>query len=181
MSERGPLLILGLGNILCADDGLGVVAVHELERRYVAPAGAEVLDGGTLGLSLLPHVQDAGAVILVDAARTGDPPGSFVRLEGDDVGPAVRERLSPHQIGVEDLLQGARLLDSYPRKLVLLGLVPESIELRLGLSPALASRLDGLIESIVSEVRRLGCVFRPRGCHEADTRFTVDAVGALGL
>jgi hydrogenase maturation protease len=103
-----PLLVLGLGNVLCGDDGLGAVAVHLLQRRYQAPDGVSILDGGTLGLSLLPYLEEAHEAILVDAIRGDGPPGSFVRLEGDEVAPAVAGRLSVHQVGVADLLEGAR-------------------------------------------------------------------------
>jgi len=69
-----PLLVLGLGNVLCGDDGTGVVAVHLLERRYRVPDGVQVLDGGTLGLSLLPYLEQAQQAILVDAIRAEHPP-----------------------------------------------------------------------------------------------------------
>jgi hydrogenase maturation protease len=70
-----PLLVLGLGNLLCGDDGLGAVAVHLLQRRYRVPDGVSVLDGGTLGLSLLPYLEEAHEAILVDAIRGEGPAG----------------------------------------------------------------------------------------------------------
>jgi len=107
-SRRQPLVVMGLGNILWGDDGLGVAAVAMLARRFDPPDGARVLDGGTLGLSLLPIIQDAERVLLLDAIRVGGAdPGALVRIEGDEVAPAVRERLSPHQVGVADLLEAA--------------------------------------------------------------------------
>jgi hydrogenase maturation protease len=162
MSERTALLVLGLGNLLLEDDGVGSAAVAMLNDRYVAPDGVRVSDGGTLGLALLPYLEDADAVILVDAVRTDAAPGTFVRLDGDEVPPAVATRLSPHQVGVADLLDGARWLDRYPRRLVLLGLVPASMELAVGLSPAVQPALSDLVERIVGEARELGFDFRPR-------------------
>jgi hydrogenase maturation protease len=111
MSDRTPLIVLGLGNVLLEDDGVGVAAVTLLRDGYDVPAGVRILDGGTLGLSLLPYLEEAEVLILVDAIRADAPPGSFVRLDGDAVPPAVATRLSPHQIGVADLLDGARWLD----------------------------------------------------------------------
>jgi hydrogenase maturation protease len=166
MSPDRPLLVLGLGNLLCGDDGLGVAAVDALARRYEAPEGVRILDGGTLGLSLLPYLQDAGQVVLVDAIRADGPPGSPVRLEGDEVAPAVEARLSVHQIGVADLLDGARWLGAYPSRLVLLGLVPETIELGLGLSPAVRAGLPGLVERVAMEVREMGFRLSPRASHD---------------
>lgn len=154
-----PLLVLGLGNVLCGDDGLGAVAVHLLERRYQAPDGVLVLEGGTLGLSLLPHLEEAREAILVDAIRAEGEPGTFVRLEGDDVAPAVAARLSVHQVGVLDLLEAARWRDRYPSRLILLGLVPQSLELGVGRTPAVEAALAGLVERIVAEAASLGHVF----------------------
>jgi hydrogenase maturation protease len=167
MSKRTPLLVLGLGNVLLEDDGVGSAAVALLRDRYRFPAGVQVLDGGTLGLSLLPYLEDADALILVDAVRADGPPGTFVRLEGDDVPPAVATRLSPHQIGVADLLDGARWLDRSPRRVVLLGLVPESMELAIGLSAHVSVALPDLVARVADEAGALGHTFHPRGIDAA--------------
>jgi hydrogenase maturation protease len=160
MSERTSLLVLGLGNVLLADDGVGSAAVTELRDRFEPCAGVRVLDGGTLGLALLPYLDEADMVILVDAIRADAPPGSLVRLEGDDVAPAVATRLSPHQVGVADLLDGARWLDRYPARVILLGLVPQSIELAVGLTPDVARALPALVARIVEEAAGAGFPFR---------------------
>jgi hydrogenase maturation protease len=162
MNERTPLLVLGLGNVLLEDDGVGAAAVALLRERYTACSGVQVLDGGTLGLSLLPYLESADALILVDAVRADATPGSLVRLTGDDVAPAVATRLSPHQVGVADLLDGARWLGRYPRRVVLLGLVPESMELVVGLSARVRPALPTLVERVVDEARTLGFAFRPK-------------------
>lgn len=162
------LLILGLGNILCGDDGLGVAAVAEIQRRFVPPPGVRVLDGGTLGLTLLGYVGQARDVVLVDAVAADAPPGTLVRLEGSEVGPAARERLSVHQIGVADLLDGLRLLDAVPRRLLLLGLVPRTLELGLERSPEVQSQLPTLVRAVIAEAARLGYELRPTSQDETD-------------
>lgn len=162
----GSLVVLGLGNLLCADDGLGVVAAHELERRYTLPEGVRVLDGGTLGLALLAHLRGVEDLVLLDAIRAEAPPGTLVRLAGEEVGPAVRERLSVHQVGVADLLEALRLLDAFPQRLCLLGLVPESLELHVGCSPQVELALPALIEATAAELGRLGYPLVPRWDHE---------------
>jgi hydrogenase maturation protease len=164
--EGTDLLVLGLGNLLCGDDGAGVAAIELLQKRYRAPLGVSVLDGGTLGLSLLPWVEDARAAILVDAVRADAPPGSLVRLEGADVSLAARERLSVHQIGVADLLGGAHLIGRLPGRLLLLGIVPETVELRYGRSPSVEAGLAGLVERIVFEAAAWGHRFVPNWEHE---------------
>jgi hydrogenase maturation protease len=156
------LLVLGLGNALCGDDGLGGAVILALERGYDAPPGAQVLDGGTLGLSLLPFVEEARELILVDAVRTGDPPGSLVRLRGEDVAPAVAQRLSVHQIGVADLLDAAHWRGRSPQTLVLLGLAPDRLDWGVGLSPAVAEALPRLLDLVLEEARGLGHEFRAK-------------------
>lgn len=155
------LLILGLGNVLCADDGLGIAAVERLREEYDIPDGVQVLDGGTLGMSLLSWLSDARDVILVDAIRDDGPPGTLVHLTGDEVAPAVRERLSVHQVGVTDLLDGLRLLGDWPEHLSLIGLVPESFDMHFGLSAQVADRLDDLVAAVVREAAELGRTLTP--------------------
>jgi len=159
MSRPTSLLVLGLGNLLLGDDGVGSAAVALLLDRYQPPRDVRVLDGGTLGLALLPYLDDADAVVLVDAIRADAAPGSLVRLDGEQVAPAVATRLSPHQIGVADLLDGARWLDRYPARLVLLGIVPETMDLAVGLSPDVAKSLPDLVERVVEEAAAMNFVF----------------------
>lgn len=162
------LLVLGLGNPLCGDDGLGVAAVAELARRYQLSARAVVLDGGTLGLSLLPFLEDAEDAILVDAVRADAPPGALVRLAGADVRPAVEARLSVHQVGVADLVGAADLLGRLPRRLALVGLVPATLELGLGLSPVVAAALPALVAAVAAQAGRMGHRFLERPADVAD-------------
>jgi hydrogenase maturation protease len=150
------ILILGLGNVLLGDDGLGAAAVARLERNYRVPPRVRLEDGGTLGLSLLGLLAETEHVILVDAIAAESPPGTLIRLDGADVSDAVRDRLSPHQVGVADLLDAARLIDSYPRTVTLLGLVPDSIDLAVVRSSAVDQSLDELVGAVVREVQKLG-------------------------
>jgi hydrogenase maturation protease len=180
--NRTPLLVLGLGNVLLEDDGVGASAVAVLRERYTVPGGARVLDGGTLGLSLLPYLQSADALILVDAVRADAAPGSLVRLTGDDVAPAVATRLSPHQVGVADLLDGARWLERYPRQVVLLGIVPESMDLAVGLSPRVRAALPSLVEQVIVEAGMLGFDFRPKNADETVAAdWTLDVARLAGM
>jgi hydrogenase maturation protease len=180
-SRPGGLLVLGLGNVLCGDDGLGAVAAFLLAERYQGE-GVRILDGGTLGLSLLPYLEDALDAILVDAIRADAPPGSLVRLEGDDVAPAVAARLSPHQVGVADLLDGARWRERLPARLVLVGLVPEALSLGLALSPVLRARLPQLLDAVVDEAGALGYALAPRLDHDPGRPSASRALAAaLGL
>ncbi|HEU5055848.1 MAG TPA: HyaD/HybD family hydrogenase maturation endopeptidase [Kofleriaceae bacterium] len=150
-----PVVVLGLGNLLMGDDGVGVFALAALAAEPRVPAGARLLDGGTLGLSLLPYVRSAPDLVLIDAVRGEGPPGSLVRLEGDEVPGAVLERLSVHQVGVADLVAGARLLGGWPERIVLCGVVPERIELGVELSPAVRAAVPALVAMVLGELERL--------------------------
>jgi hydrogenase maturation protease len=175
------LLVLGLGNPLCRDDGVGVAAVSRLLHAFEPPAGAVVLDGGTLGLSLLPQLEDAEDAILVDAIRDDAAPGTLVRLEGAQVRPAVEARLSVHQVGVADLFAAAELRGRLPPRLVLLGLVPAALDVAVGLSPEVASRLPALVEAVIAEARRMGHRFLERPAHAPDLARGGAGLRALGL
>jgi len=155
-TERISVLVLGLGNVLLGDDGLGAAALACIEKEFRVPPGVRLEDGGTLGLSLLGLIADSDHVILVDAVRAEAPPGTLVRLSATDVSQAVRDRLSPHQVGVADLLDAARHIDCYPATVTLLGLVPDAIDLAVCRSRAVREGLGGLVAAIVREVQSLG-------------------------
>lgn len=181
MTDRIPVLVLGLGNVLCTDDGAGVAAMHRFLRRWQVPDGVLVVDGGTQGLALLPLVERADQVILIDAIAADAAPGALVRLDGEEVGPAVYERLSPHQIGVGDLLAGAALVDRYPSRVILLGIVPESIDLGIERSPAVDAHLEELADRVVIELTALGYPPAARETRGQTLGAEDDAARVLGL
>ena len=167
---RGGVLVLGLGNVLLGDDGIGPAALALLERDYHIPPEVRLVEGGTLGLSLLDEIAQAEHVILVDAVAMDAPPGSLVRLDGADVMDAVRDRLSVHQVGVADLLDAARLIGRYPTSVVLLGLVPGAIDLSVTRTSAVNSAIAKLVSAIVQGVQSLGYDLLPRSHASADGR-----------
>ena len=176
------VVLLGLGNVLLGDDGVGVAAVHALLRTHRAPPGVRVLDGGTLGIALLDLLDADAALVLVDAVAADAPPGTLVRLEGNEIGDAVATRLSPHQFGVADLLTAARFASRYPAEVVLLGVVPQAIALGLGLTPPVAETLPALIDAIRLELERLGSPLLPIEVDDVpQERSRVDVARALGL
>lgn len=181
--DRTPVLVLGLGNVLCSDDGAGVKAVHGLLQRYELRDDVRVMDGGTLGLQLLPLIEEAGAVLLVDAIRVPDQrPGTIVRVQGDEVAPAVAQRLSVHQVGVIDLLEGAHLTGRHPDTLVLIGVVPETVGVGLGCTPDVDDAIPDLVEAVAAELEALGHPLTPRKVQDdSDADRVVPSVRAMGL
>ena len=157
-----PLLVLGLGNPLCQDDGVGVVAITRLLERWSPGPGVRVMEGGTLGLWLLPLLESYRNVLLVDAIRADGEPGTLVRIEGEEVARAAAHRLSVHQVGVGDLMDAAQLRGTLPPRLTLVGMVPEAVSLGLGLTPRVAQALPALIERVIETCAELGQPLRPR-------------------
>ncbi len=159
--DAPTLVVLGLGNLLMGDDGLGVRALERLAAAFAPDARTRFLDGGTLGLALIPYIERADALLVVDAVATGAEPGTLVRLEADEVPSRVDVRLSPHELGVVDILAGATFSGRRPEPTILLGVGPADISFGVDLSTAVAQSLPALVETIVAEAGALGHRFTP--------------------
>ena len=145
-------LVLGLGNTIMSDDGIGPKVVRQLQEEDGLPDGVVLLDGGTLGLDLLPHLEGVGQLIIVDAVETGKEAGTVVRLAGEEVPVALETKLSPHQMGLKDLLAVARLMDCLPQEIVLIGVQPESLEMDTELTPVVAACQPELARMVRREI-----------------------------
>ena len=154
-------LVLGIGNLIMTDDGVGVRVAQRLMEGYRFPEGVTVMDGGTLGLDLLPHLEGVERLLMVDALETGGPPGTVMRLSGEEIPMALQTKLSPHQMGLQDLLAVAEFQGNRPTEMVLWGVQPESIELGMELSPAVAARVDLLVEKMLGELAAWGVTSEP--------------------
>lgn len=143
MTTTGPT-VLGIGNPLMGDDGVGIALLEELMSLDPEP-DIEYVDGGTIGLSLLPIVLDAGSLLVLDAVA-GATPGTIVHLSGDQLPRLLRMKLSPHQVGLLDVLASARLLGSEPTRITVVGIAPKFVDLRLGLSPEVQAAVPQALE-----------------------------------
>lgn len=152
MNGAADTVVIGLGNVILSDDGLGVHAVRRLRERYVLGEEVELIEGGTAGLLLLPHLADARRAILVDAIEAGAAPGTLTRLKGEDWTSAFSIRMTPHEVALEDLLGAAQLRGAWPEELVLLGEQPGLITLGTELSAAVAAALDPLVDAIAAQL-----------------------------
>jgi hydrogenase maturation protease len=153
---RPTTLILGVGNLLLSDEGVGVHVIQRLQERYSLPENVQVLDGGTLGLDLLYYLEGVENLLLVDAVETGKAPGTLLRLEGEEVPAFLSIKISPHQIGVPDMLFAAKLKDLYPQRIVLWGVQPENLDIGLELSPVIAAQVEPLVENVLTELNHWG-------------------------
>ena len=150
------ILVLGLGNVLLRDDGVGVRVVESLQQHFAFPATVALLDGGTLGLDLLPWLDGLQGLVVVDAVAFGRAPGQISHLEGADVRECLHLKMSPHQVGLRDLLAAASLLGRKPARVVLWGAEPERLDPGTELSPTVAGALPALRQAVVNELRSLG-------------------------
>jgi hydrogenase maturation protease len=123
------ILVLGIGNILWADEGFGVRCVEALNAGWEFPPQVELMDGGTQGLYLLPYVQEADCLLVFDAVDYSDPPGSLREVVGDQVPRFMGvKKMSLHQTGFQEVLMAAELTGKLPSELVLIGVQPEELE-----------------------------------------------------
>jgi len=154
--KGATILVLGIGNLVMGDDGVGVRVIQKLQRDYHPHPDVAVMDGGTLGLDLLPRLEGIERLIVVDALETGEPAGTLVRLTGSQIPLALETRVSAHQMGLRDLLAVARLMGHAPGEMVLLGVQPGSSGMGYGLTPAVEAQVDVLLEGVLRELENWG-------------------------
>ena len=157
-------VVLGIGNLIQSDDGVGVHVVRKLQDRADLPHDVEIIDGGTAGLGLLHCLEDVSRLIVVDAIEMDLVPGTLVRLGGGAVPAYLSLKMSPHQIGLPDLLFAAKLRDLYPQEVVIWGMQPATIDTGLDLSAPVSAHLDLLADKVVGEVQQ---AYMPDGDKEA--------------
>jgi hydrogenase maturation protease len=150
------VLVLGIGNLVMSDDGVGVKVVQKLQREYRFSENVEFLDGGTLGLDLLPKLEGIERLIVVDAVETGQAPGTCVRLTGRELPIALETKVSPHQMGLKDLLSVAELMGHSPREMVLIGVQPGSIEMDTELTAEVELKVEDMVHMVLNELELWG-------------------------
>jgi hydrogenase maturation protease len=146
------VLVLGIGNLIMSDDGIGSRVIQRLQECYRFPEGVILHDGGTLGTALLPLLEGVEKLLVVDAVDTGATPGTVVRLAGQDIPLIMGAKLSPHQLGLTDLLAVAALQGVAPREIVVWGIQPARLDMGLELSPAVACKLTSLEAGVLEEL-----------------------------
>lgn len=146
------ILVMGLGNLVMSDDGLGGRVISELEKRFQPNPQVKLIDGGTLGLDLLPRLEGIDQLLIIDAVQMGAPPGTIFRLEGDEVPRAFANKLSVHQMGLQDLLAVAELQGHLPQQLVVIGAQAATIEMSMDFSPAMTAAFEAVIAAVLDEL-----------------------------
>ena len=162
-TDAGRVAILGLGNILLSDEGAGVHAVTFMKERYDFSPPVDIIDGGTMGLDLLPLFQDRKRILIIDAVDFGEAAGHTGVVEGDAISSVLNTKLSAHHIGVSDLLFTAKLTRAAVPNVCLVGIQPESLEVGLDMTEKVRVRIDTLIDLAIGKLKEwnIACSRRP--------------------
>ena len=155
-------LVLGLGNLLLSDEGFGVQAVARLRDRFTFPADIELVDGGTLGLGLLPALEDADRIVVLDVVNLRTPPGTLTRLGWDDLPRALQIKISPHQETAQEAFGMLEFRRGRPEGFEVVGVQPDSLELGLELSPSVEAAMEPAIREVVEILEGWGHNVIPR-------------------
>ena len=151
------IVVLGIGNILLKDEGVGVRVAELLSERYSFPDHVQVMDGGTQGLWLMPTIQQADHLIVIDAVKGKGAPGDLYRLEREDLPSGLRAKQSAHDSDLVEALNLCSLIDVEPKSVVVVGIEPADINpFGTELTPAVAAKVDDLVERVLEELKNLG-------------------------
>ncbi len=155
-------IVLGIGNTILSDEGVGVRAALELQERYAIPHEVSVVDGGTAGMELLDIIAGVDLLVVLDTVKAGGPAGSIVRLSAEHVPVFFRKKLSPHQIGLCDVLAALEFCGELPGEVIVLGVEPSTLELGTELTAAVRERVPRLVELAAGELAARGIALQPR-------------------
>jgi hydrogenase maturation protease len=144
-------VIIGIGNLILKDEGIGVHVVRELEDRELPP-GVELIDGGTATMELLPMIREAERIIVIDAMRAGGEPGTIYRVSPEDLVCETGRPLSLHQIGLLEVLGMAKQLGGHV-EVAIIGVEPKEISYGMELSPEVEATVPKVINAVFEELR----------------------------
>ena len=145
-------IVLGLGNLVHGDDGVGLHAIYVLQRDPRVPRGVSLIDGGTQGLALLPHLSGVQRLLVIDAIDAAQVPGTLMRFEGKALH-GLPGKASVHQLGFADLMVALELLGEAPGEVVVLGVQPMSTDWGAELTPIVTGALAPLVECVLAQVK----------------------------
>jgi hydrogenase maturation protease len=160
--QEPTITVLGLGNILMTDEGVGVHTVNEFEKRYAVPDYVQIVDGGAAGLDLIPFIDGREKVLMVDAVNFDREPGDIGVLENEDIPVRITEKASMHHLGLMDVLSIIRMSGTLPKEICLIGIQPKSLELGLEMTPDVLDRKETLISHIAEKLGEWKVPYRRR-------------------
>ncbi len=146
--------IIGIGNTLYTDEGVGVHILPYLEEALAGFDNVEIIDGATDAMRLLEPVEEADYLIIVDAVNAGKPGGELITLRQEEIPKYYGVKMSVHQIGFQEVLLAADLRGRLPKEMVMFGVQPASLELNVGLSETVKEKIPELTASVVEQVQK---------------------------
>ncbi len=156
MEQQERKVVLGLGNILNRDEGMGVHAVKALEAQIGDLAGVEWVDGGVLGMNLLMLIEECSHLLVLDAADARQPPGTLIQLRREQIPLYAGIKMSQHQVTFQEVLGLANIRGKLPPHLHLIGIQPADLSIGLGLSPEVAAILPEMNEQALMILNQWG-------------------------
>lgn len=161
------IALIGLGNLLLSDEGVGVHIISEMNRCFHIPDEICLLDGGTLGLDLLPLLEGKEKVLFIDAVDFQQEPGSMGIIEDVNLPSFLEPKLSLHHVGLSDLLFASSFQGNKPAKIVLIGIQPERVEVGLNLSETLCKKVPLVLKLIVKKLQEWGIELKAKNLEDS--------------
>nr|WP_321466347.1 HyaD/HybD family hydrogenase maturation endopeptidase [uncultured Desulfobulbus sp.] len=151
--QQKSIGIMGLGNLLLGDEGFGIHCIQYLEENYHLPENVEVVDGGTGGILLAPFIEQFDELYVIDVVDVDDSPGSVHYFTDIDLrSGGIQTRMSPHQIGMLEILDICRIRGKVPQRVHFIAVVPECLDTGMELSPLLAERKKDVLEVLFQKL-----------------------------
>jgi len=151
MKKDKPVMVVGVGNLIQKDDGVGIHVIRELEK-YDLPGEVELFDGGTLGIDLMPFIEGKEKLIFIDSVKGGQKPGTVFKFQPDDLNYEEAPKTSVHQIGLIESLQMISLIGKAPGKIVIFGIQPKIIDWGEDLSDEVKGAVPKLMPHLLEEI-----------------------------
>ncbi len=163
MEDNKKIGILGIGNLIVGDEGFGVHAIRYLEEHYEFPDNVEIKDGGTAGIYMSPFLEECDPVLVIDVVDIDAEPGSMHYYSSDDVKAGkISTRMSPHQLGLLEILEICKLRDAAPEILEFYCVVPHKLETSTELSEVVAPRVKEISDIVIKRLTDLGVEVRKK-------------------
>ena len=157
MTKQKKAGILGIGNLLLSDEGFGIHTIHYLEQNYTFPEDIRLNDAGTAGIYMAPFLEECDPILVIDVVALDAEPGSVHCFSSKDIGAGtIPSKMSPHQLGLLEMLEICKLRDCQPETVEFFCVVPADLQTSMELSPQVAPRVKEIAERIVGWLRQAG-------------------------
>ena len=156
LNSDSDVTILGIGNLLMGDEGVGIHALNKLQESYTFSPDINFIDGGTIGIDLIPYFEECKKMIIIDAVDSQEEPGHIVTLKNEEIHYRFNTKLSLHHAGLADVLSIIKLQDIAAPDMTLIGVQPEVVEMGLDLSTTVENKMQDILKIIVDKLEEWG-------------------------